>query len=58
MRWREVAEADLAFEDIIGRPEAVLADLAARMGLHEVGCDRLLAPALLPVLQGLVAPFM
>eukprot|EP00887_Chlorella_sp_A99_P006454 scaffold3.g6454.t1 len=30
----DVAEVDIAFEDIIARPEALLEDLANRMGLH------------------------
>ncbi len=37
MQWKRVAEADLAFEDIIGQPEEVLRELASHMGLHEVG---------------------
>eukprot|EP00887_Chlorella_sp_A99_P006453 scaffold3.g6453.t1 len=34
MRWKDVAEVDIAFEDIVARPEALLEDLATRMGLH------------------------
>jgi hypothetical protein len=35
-RWRQAAELDLGFEDIIARPEALLRDLASRMGLRQV----------------------
>ena len=33
---QDVAELDIAFEDIIARPEALLRDLAARLGLDRV----------------------
>lgn len=49
-QWRQVAEMDLGFEDIIARPEALLQDLTARLGLQQVrgvcwdkGGDRLIA---------------
>ncbi|KAL4422520.1 hypothetical protein ABPG75_008717 [Micractinium tetrahymenae] len=51
LRWRELAELDLSFEDITQRPEACLQQLAQRLGLAAcVDCSEVLvALASLPV---------